>query len=125
MALAEFNNSTKGVDSTESSDKALAAAKALSEKLKNTIVISGATDFIVTADRVDTVTEGSPLMAKVTGMGCTATSIIGAFLGVNTDHHTAAFSAMKSMGKAGNIAEKVSKGPGSFQLNFLDALYQL
>ncbi|MEL6556955.1 MAG: hydroxyethylthiazole kinase [Bacteroidota bacterium] len=125
MALAQFSNSTKGVDSTVSSDNALDAAKALSQELNNTIVISGETDYIVTGDRVDQVTGGSAMMAKVTGMGCTATAMIGACLAVNSDYHGAAINAMEIMGKAGSAAEKISNGPGSFQMNFLDALYQL
>lgn len=125
MALAQFSNSTKGVDSTVSSDNAVDAAKALSKNLNNTIVISGETDFIVTGDRVDKVTGGSAMMAKVTGMGCTATAIVGACLAISSDYHDAAIHAMQIMGKAGSAAEKMSNGPGSFQMNFLDALHQL
>ena len=125
MALAQLHNSTKGVDSTISSDNALKAAQELSKKLNNTIVISGATDYIVTSERIDKVTGGSPMMAKVTGMGCTATSIIGACIALNSDYHTASYNAMEIMGKAGTMAEKTSKGPGSFQMNFIDALHQI
>lgn len=125
MALAQLSNSTKGVDSTISSDNALNAAQALSKTLKNTIVISGATDYIITNERVDKVTTGSPMMAKVTGMGCTATSIIGACVAVNSDYHEAAHNAMKLMGKAGVMAAKTAKGSGSFQMNFIDALYKM
>ncbi|NQZ78177.1 MAG: hydroxyethylthiazole kinase [Ekhidna sp.] len=125
MALAQFSSSTKGVDSTTSSENALTAAQELSKKLSNTIVISGATDFIVTNNLAAKVTTGSAMMAKVTGMGCTATSIIGSTLAVNSDHHLAAHHAMEIMGTAGNLAEEKSDGPGSFQMNFLDALYAI
>ncbi|MEM9362288.1 MAG: hydroxyethylthiazole kinase [Bacteroidota bacterium] len=125
MALAQLSNSTKGVDSTDSSENALNAAQKLSKKLGNTIVVSGATDYIVTGDRLDKVTSGSPIMSKVTGMGCTATSIIGSCIAVNPDYHNAAYHAMEIMGKAGTTAEKTAKGPGSFQMNFIDALHQI
>ncbi|MGD1845008.1 MAG: hydroxyethylthiazole kinase [Salibacteraceae bacterium] len=125
MALAQISNDTKGVDSTVGSDIALHAAQELSKKLNNTVVISGATDYIVTNEKVEKVTSGSPIMAKVTGMGCTATSIIGACIAVDADHHKASLSAMEIMGQAGNIAEKKSEGPGSFQMNFIDALHQI
>ena len=55
-------------------------------------MISGETDFIVTGDRVSSVKNGSELMSKVTGMGCTATSVIGASLAVEDDVHEAVFS---------------------------------
>jgi hydroxyethylthiazole kinase len=64
-------------------------------------------------------------MAKVTGMGCTATSIIGACIAVETDMHLAATAAMAIMGIAGEMAEELSSGPGSFQLNFIDSLYAI
>lgn len=125
MALAQVPAHTKGVDSTTDSKNALEAAQALSKQLNNTIVISGATDYIVTNTQMDQVTAGSPMMAKVTGMGCTATSIIGACLGVTTHPHNAALHAMELMGQAGTMAEAKANGPGSFQLHFIDALYQI
>ncbi|KJD35947.1 hydroxyethylthiazole kinase [Tamlana sedimentorum] len=125
MALAQLTNSTKGVDSTVSSDTAVVAAEKLSKELNNTIVISGATDYIVTGNTIDEVTDGSALMPKVTGMGCTATSIIGACIAVEPNYHVAATVGMQIMGKAGNLAEKSAEGPGSFQIHFLDVLHQL
>ncbi|MEM6724883.1 MAG: hydroxyethylthiazole kinase [Bacteroidota bacterium] len=125
MALAKISNSTKGVDSTVSSENAVAAAQALSQELKNTIVVSGAVDYIVTDTKIDQVTSGSPIMAKVTGMGCTATSIIGACIAVDADHHKASCCAMEIMGSAGNLAEQSANGPGSFQMHFIDALHQI
>ena len=64
-------------------------------------------------------------MPKVTGMGCTATSIIGACIAIESDVHLACTSAMAIMGIAGDMAAELSKGPGSFQANFLDSLYLL
>lgn len=125
LALTQLSNNTKGVDSTISSENALHAAQELSKKLNNTIVISGATDYIITGENIDKVTTGKPIMAKVTGMGCTATSIIGSCIAVNPNYHMASYLAMELMGEAGNMAEKISKGTGSFQMNFIDALYQI
>lgn len=125
MALAQLANSTKGVDSTMDSESAIEAAQNLSKELNNTVVISGATDYICSGEEISEVSEGSPMMSKVTGMGCTATSIIGACLGVESNPHAAATVAMQIMGSAGSHAEKVSSGPGSFQMSFLDALHGL
>lgn len=125
MALAQFSNTTKGVDSTVETHTALDAAIALSKSLNNTIVISGATDYIVTADQITTITNGSALMEKVTGMGCTATAIVGACIAVETDMQLAASAAMAIMGVAGDMAAAKAEGPGSFQANFLDSLYLL
>lgn len=125
MALAQLASTTKGVDSTIASEKALDGAKKLSKELQNTIIISGEIDYIVTNDTVHTIANGSSLMAKVTGMGCTATSLVGACIGVVSDIHMAAVAAMAIMGIAGEMAEENSKGPGSFQIHFLDSLYAI
>ena len=65
------------------------------------------------------------MMPRVTGLGCTATALIGAFSAVNPSPLHAAAHAMGVMGIAGEIAAAHSPGPGSLQLHFLDALYQL
>jgi len=123
MALAQLTNNTKGVDSAMQTEDAIVGAIKLSKQLNNTVVISGAIDYIITGDIVSKISNGSPLMAKVTGMGCSSTSIIGACIAVEPNMHLASTSAMAIMGIAGDMADKLSKGPGSFQDNFTDSLY--
>lgn len=125
MALLGVTNATKGVDSTADTQDAVASAILLSKRLQNTIIISGAKDYIITGDNISTITNGNSLMAKVTGMGCTATAIVGACIATESNTHHAAIAAMAIMGVAGDMAAALSKGPGSFQMNFIDALYQL
>ncbi len=125
LATLSTSNKTKGVDSTESSDSAVATGKKLSESTEGTVVISGATDYILDQKQIYQVKNGHPMMTKVTGLGCTATALIGAFAAVQKDYTRAAFSAMVVMGIAGEVASQKSPGPGSFQLHFLDALYSL
>lgn len=73
-------------------------------------------------DTVVRVANGHPLMAKVTGMGCTASAITGAFVAVNPSSLQAAAHAMAVMGIAGEMAAERAVGPGSCQVHFLDAL---
>lgn len=116
---------TKGVDSTTQAEAAVETAKQLSQTYKCTVVISGVTDFIVKANVVMRIDNGHPLMAKVTGMGCTSTALTGAFLAINNQSLIAAAHAMAIMGITGEIAGEKSAGPGSFQMHFLDVLYNL
>ncbi len=125
IALAGTDSNTKGVDSTQSSEAAVDVAKALSRRLGSVIVVSGAVDFIIRDDESAKVLNGDPLMGRVTGMGCTATALIGAFLAVNPDPFNAAANAMAVMGMAGETAALGAEGPGTFQARFLDALYRL
>ncbi len=123
MALAGLNAQTKGVDSTQGSEAAIQAAQSLSSHYGCVVVISGATDYIVSQSRQASVANGHALMTKVTGMGCSATALVGAFAAVNDDFFEAATHAMAVMGIAGEIAAEKQAAPGSLQLNFLDALY--
>ena len=65
------------------------------------------------------------MMTKVTGMGCIATALCGAFAAVNHAFAEATAQAMAVMGIAGEIGVKDVPGPGSLQVRFLDALYRL
>lgn len=122
MVLAQLSSVTKGVDSTAKTVEALNGAIQLSKELNNTVVVSGETDYIVTRNKVSSINNGREIMSKVTGMGCTATSLIGASVAVEDDVHEAAVFSMALMGVAGEIAESKSNGPGSFQISFLDTL---
>jgi hydroxyethylthiazole kinase len=125
MALASTQHKTRGVDSTATSDNAEAAAKLLNKKFGSVICISGATDYILADNKLVKIQNGHPLMANVTGMGCTATALIGAFIGTGEKTFDSVVAAMAVMGIAGELAFSVSKGPGSLQMNFLDKLYNM
>lgn len=125
MALSNSNITTKGVDSIMSGNVALESAKSLAEQTNSVVIISGETDFITDGKKVITLKNGSPLMAKVTGMGCTATAIIGAFASIEENVMKASVSAMAVMGITGEMAAEKSSGTGSMQMNFLDILSQI
>ncbi len=64
-------------------------------------------------------------MARVTAMGCAASAMIAACLAVEEDTFTAACAGLSIVGVAGEIAGEQAKGPGSFAVAILDALYGL
>ncbi|MDN5291585.1 MAG: hydroxyethylthiazole kinase [Anaerophaga sp.] len=125
MALINSDVKTKGVDSTESSDKALEVAKTFANETGAVISISGPVDYITDGNHVISIKNHIPLMPKVTGMGCTATTLTGAFAAVCEDSMQAAATAMAVMAVAGEMAKDKARGPGTFQIYFLDALYNL
>jgi hydroxyethylthiazole kinase len=125
MALVEENTKTKGVDSTASSDAAVAIGRQLHAQCGSVVCISGETDYTVGPAGVIKTLNGHPLMTRVTGLGCTASALCGAFAAVTPDPAIAAAEAMAVMGIAGEIAFARSEGPGTLQLHFLDALYRL
>jgi hydroxyethylthiazole kinase len=125
MSLTNANIKTKGVDSTMSSLSALDSANMLAKKYETIVVISGAEDYITDGTTTISTKNGSDLMARVTGMGCTATAIIGAFVAINKNTLEATAHAMAIMGLCGEIAAEESKGPASMQANFIDQLYNI
>lgn len=126
MALAQVNSHTKGVDSTHQTEEATAAAIQLNQTTGAVICISGATDRIIDQGKLVLVKNGNPLMAKVTGMGCTATALVGAFCAAfPEDLFEATVAAMALMGIAGEKAASIANGPGSLQMHFLDQLANL
>jgi hydroxyethylthiazole kinase len=125
LALGDPGAVTRGVDSASSSDQALDTARALNREHGSTVCISGETDFIVHSDGVIRIENGHAMMPRVTGLGCTASALCGAFAAVNPDPVQAAAHAMAVMGIAGEMAGDDASGPGSFQVRFLDALYRI
>lgn len=126
LALAKFNKTkTKGVDSTAQSSEAIEAAKILNQTFGAVICISGETDIIISEGQQILVKNGNALMTKVTGLGCSATAIIGAFIAVIEDKIEAVIAATVLMGVCGEIAAKTANGPGSLQMLLLDKLYNI
>lgn len=125
LALNGAVGNSKGVDSTAESGQAITAAQQLAAKYDCVVVISGATDYCCTTNEVVGIANGDAMMTQVTGMGCTATAVVGACIAVEKNALIAAQTAMAVMGVAGEIAAQQSQGPGSLAVNFLDQLSQL
>ncbi|RXG28182.1 hydroxyethylthiazole kinase [Leeuwenhoekiella palythoae] len=126
LALAKHNTTaTKGVDSTSSSLEAIEAAQFLNKEYGALVVISGAVDIVVSEESVDQLKNGDALMTKITGMGCSATAILAAFIAVIPNKKEAALAATSLMAVAGELAAKSSQGPGSLQMHLLDKLHSI
>ena len=124
-SLIRSEMGAKGVDSRHTPDEVCDDARSLSRTAECVVSVSGPSDLIVEGSHVVRIANGHPMMTKVTGMGCTASAITGAFLAANTSSFKAAAHAMAAMGIAGELAGERAAGPGSFQMNFLDALYNI
>ena len=125
IALLDEGSKTKGVDSTAASGDALDVARQLSGICGAVVCVSGETDYICHGDDTTRIMNGHAMMTRVTGMGCIASALCGAFAAVNGNLVEAAGQAMAVMGIAGEIAAQDAPGPGSLQVRFIDALYRL
>ncbi len=125
LALAGAGGTPHGVDSSQSSDSALHGAMEFARLFDCTVCVSGEVDYVTNGSKVYKIFGGSEMMPYVTGLGCTATALIGAFLAVNPVPVEATVHAMAVMSVCGLLATKKAAGPGTLQLYFYDALYQL
>ena len=128
-------SSMRGVDSTmdldlESSVKILCK---LARERECVIVMTGKIDIIV-----DGITPrkklnyciikgGDDYMSKITGSGCSLGGVIATLVSSTSyfNAYEATIRAVSMYKEAGFIASKQSKGPGSFNVNFIDALYEI
>ena len=124
-ALAGMGGKLRGIDSAGEPANPEAAAKTLAQKTGGVVVLSGPRDLIAGQEGIIRVENGHPMMARVTGTGCMLSAIIGAFSAVETNPMIAATGAVAFFGLAGEKAAQQAKGPGSFRVALLDALFTL
>ncbi len=98
---------------------------ALPRSSRRSLPLPASVDLITDGERIYRVMNGHEMMSRVTGTGCTATAIIGAFLAVDPDSLQAATTGLSYFGLAGEKAAAKASGPGTFQIALLDALYEM
>lgn len=122
LGLAGFGEGGRGVDARDEAEAALPAAKELLARGVGAVAVSGPVDALVSADELVRLTGGSPLMTKVTGVGCALGALVGAGLAVGASPLVAAASATAGLCLAAEAAARTSRGPGSFAVALLDEL---
>ena len=115
----------KGVDSAHATEDALEPARRLARDAGAVVAMTGAVDFVTDGERTIALHNGHALMARVTGLGCTATALVGACLAAEPNVIDATVAALTVLGIAGEIAAERAAGPGSLQMMLLDALHTL
>ncbi|MDB5510345.1 MAG: hydroxyethylthiazole kinase [Hyphomicrobiales bacterium] len=112
----------RGVDSAHATSEAELPARRLARHSFCVVAATGAIDLVTDGERLVRLANGSPLMERVTALGCGLTSLIGAFAGLGEDPFIATVAAIGVYGVAGDMAAETASGPGSFRTAFIDAL---
>ena len=112
----------KGVDSAHGTEAARASAIALARRQDCVVAATGAVDLVTDGERVVEIANGSPLMSKVTALGCALSAIVAAFAAGAPDAFMATVAAIGVYGVAGEMAAETARRPGSFRVAFIDAL---
>jgi hydroxyethylthiazole kinase len=87
--------------------------------------VTGPRDWVTDGHRLLAVDNGHPMLQRLTGAGCMATTVVGCFLAVCDDALVATAAALGYFGYAGEIAASQAAGPGSFRAALLDRLAEL
>jgi hydroxyethylthiazole kinase len=123
--LAGIGAEMRGVDSIGAAagpgEIALAAARTLGVVAS----VTGPVDHVSDGERTTTISNGDPMLARITGTGCMSSAITGCFAAVAGSPFAAAVEALAAFGIAGEEAAREAKGPGSFHVNLYDALAAL
>lgn len=125
IALAGQAARGRGVDSGDSSEAALNAAKMLARQTCGAVLVTGPIDYATDGTETIACANGHPLMTRVTGVGCAQGALAAACCAVADSPLAAAVAAATLMGVAGELAARVSVRPGSFAEALLDSLDQL
>ncbi|MEX2695724.1 hydroxyethylthiazole kinase [Rhizobium mongolense] len=126
LALGGLESRGQGVDSRDLVEEAEEMAHSLAIQYGAVVAVTGAVDFVTDGAKAVRIAGGSPLMPKVTALGCALTCLVGAFAATAPDDpFNATVAALASFAVAGEKAAQLAHGPGSFSWRFLDALAQL
>ena len=123
--LAGAETGGRGVDATISSDEVAHSAPRLAGVTRSAVVVSGATDYVAAeATPTVAVSNGSPLMARVNGLGSVQGAIGAAFLGAlgARGRWESAVATAVVTAVAGDMAAAKGKTLGAFPAAFIDAL---
>ncbi|WP_346796635.1 hydroxyethylthiazole kinase [Halomonas sp. Bachu 37] len=126
LALDGMANPGRGVDATDSTANATQAAIRLARHHACLVAVTGEYDLVTDGQRHVLVHGGHELMPTVTTLGCGLSAVAGAFIAASPrDTFNACVAALTSFAVAGSQAAHDARGPASFQVAFIDALYQL
>ncbi len=130
MSVAGSAAQTRGVDSGAEVADSLQYARELAARTGGVVCVSGPVDHVLEATgRHASLSNGHEWMTRITGVGCSATALVGAFCAVQPDAWRATVSAMAYLGVVGEIATQQvqarGQGVGSLQVVMLDQLQLL
>ncbi|OAG26778.1 hydroxyethylthiazole kinase [Thermodesulfatator autotrophicus] len=124
-ALLGEGGKTRGVDTADyKEDLAQMVAVEATKRFNLVVAVTGATDFISDGKELYAIKNGVSLLGRVTGTGCMATALIGAFCAV-AEPLSAAVSALTVLGVAAEKAYEDAPYPGSFHVRLYDWLYRI
>lgn len=113
----------RGVESVGGQGEAKSVARELARSRKAVVALTGKQDVVSDGVGGAVISNGHAMLSTVTGTGCMATTMVGAFAAVDPDRFTAAVGGLVAFGIAGEKAAEAAGGrPGTFHTALYDAL---
>jgi hydroxyethylthiazole kinase len=124
FSLTSDEIKTRGVDSSISINPSMIdVAKKIALEMNFIVAISGQQDLITDGIKTFFVSNGRPIMTRVTGIGCGLSAVVAAFCAQSEGQLLPAATAAHAFyGLCGDRADESGQGPGSFFVRFLDQL---
>jgi hydroxyethylthiazole kinase len=118
--IAGTGGVVRGVDSEGMKGDPVQVCRSLADAAGVTVVMSGPSDIVTDGRRTVMVDNGHELMGKISGTGCMASSLVGAFAAMSEDFVLSSTAALASFGIAGERAANRTSGPYAFKVALLD-----
>lgn len=129
LAVSGLPSHAIGIDAGEQDALTVENIEAISDVLRAfsrnnqaVVLATGKQDFVTDGEQIVLIGNGTPVLSGIAGTGCMVGALTAAFL-PGREYLAAAVLGTALMGIAGEEAEKISRGPGSFQVNLLDEIY--
>jgi hydroxyethylthiazole kinase len=124
--LAGVEAEIRGVDSLSIGGDVETIASRVASELACVAAVTGEVDVVSDGNRLARIYNGHPLLARVTGTGCMATTTIAVLLASGEPYFEATASALGLFGLAGEHAAGGSgREPGSFHVDLYNSIYRL
>lgn len=123
--VAGSGGHVRGVDSGGVTGDPVAVARDYARESGIVVAMTGPTDIVTDGRRVLQVENGDPMLGRLSGTGCMASSVVGAFATVADDRVLSSAAGLAAFGRAAERAARRSNGPYSFRTALFDEVYLL
>lgn len=120
--LAGTGGSVRGVDSGGIAGDPVETVRECARATGTVVAMTGPVDVVADKRRVFQVRNGNPMMDHLSGTGCMAASVTGAFAAIADDYAVSSAAALAAFGLAGERAAAGARGPYSFRTALFDEL---
>ena len=125
-SLLGLEGKIRGVESLSCPDDPVRLARNAAKELGCVVAVTGEKDVVSDGERSYLVTNGHPMLGRITGTGCMATTTVAVLLCSGGPVLELTAGALALFGLAGEEAARMAgERPGTFQVELIDSLHRL